>query len=110
MLSSELEKRPLNKRDPNLCEALEGRAMSSSKLVTIFYPKIFLEYNKYQLDTETRGSTVFINPRAQGCSHRDVARALLMNQGFINTVDPVGMRTPLETLKTLEMFPLKHET
>ena len=32
---------------------------------------------KYKLDTETKGSTVFRNPRAQGCSDPSIARALL---------------------------------
>ena len=35
---------------------------------------------KYKLDTETKGSTGFRNPRARGCSAR----------GFLKPVDPIG--------------------
>jgi len=45
---------------------------------------------KYKLDTETKGSTVFRNSRAPGCSNPSVARALLRARGFLNTVNPVG--------------------
>ena len=44
----------------------------------------------YKLDTETKESTVFRNPRALGCSDPSGARALLRARGFLNTVDPVG--------------------
>ena len=52
--------------------------------------KYQLEGPKYKLDTETKGSTVFRNSRALGCSDPSAARALLRARGFLNTVDPVG--------------------
>ena len=56
------------------------------KLKTLlFYP-----YSTYTLDTETKGSTVFRNPRA--LSSALAALGLLQPRvlGFLNTVDPVG--------------------
>ena len=44
----------------------------------------------YKLDTETKGSTVFRNPRALGCSDPSAARVLLRARGFLKTIDPVG--------------------
>ena len=44
----------------------------------------------YQLDTVSKGSTVFRNPRALGCSVPGTARALLRAREFLNTVDPIG--------------------
>lgn len=44
----------------------------------------------YRLDTMSKESTVFRNPRAMGCSILSAARALLSAQGFLNTVNPVG--------------------
>ena len=38
---------------------------------------LFLMVVKYRLDTETKGSTRFRNPRALGCSVPSAARALL---------------------------------
>ena len=46
---------------------------------------------KYRLDTETKGSTRFRNPRALGCSVPSAARALLRARGFLNRVDPIGL-------------------
>ena len=46
--------------------------------------------SKYRLDTKIEGSTVFINPRALGCSVPSKVRALLRARGFINTIDPIG--------------------
>ena len=40
--------------------------------------------SKYKLDTETKGSTVFRNSRALGCSDPSAARALLRARGFLN--------------------------
>ena len=45
----------------------------------------------YRLDTETKGSTRFRNPRALGCSVPSAARALLRARGFLNRVDPIGL-------------------
>ena len=42
-----------------------------------------LPVNKYKLDTETKGSTVFRKPRALGCSDPSAARALLRARGFL---------------------------
>ena len=55
-------------------------------------PKVGVAFlaSTYTLDTETKGSTVFRNPRALGCSSPSAARALLRARGFLNTVDPVG--------------------
>ena len=41
-------------------------------------------------DTVSKGSTVFRNPRALGCSVPSAARALRRARGFLNTVDPIG--------------------
>ena len=37
----------------------------------------------YIIDAETRGTTQFRNPRAQGCGVPSVARALLRARGFL---------------------------
>ena len=47
-------------------------------------------YSKYKLDTETKESMVFRNPRALGCGDPSAARALLRARGFLNTADPIG--------------------
>ena len=39
--------------------------------------------NLHRLDTETKGSMRFRNPRALGCSIPSAARALLRAQGFL---------------------------
>ena len=44
----------------------------------------------YKLDTKTKGSTRFRNPRARGGGVPREARALLRAQGFLNRVDPIG--------------------
>ena len=57
------------------------------------YYKIWAGYNSSLswLDTETGGSTAYINPRALGCSDPRAAGALLKALGFINAVDPEGL-------------------
>ena len=58
-------------------------------LDTDFCKQSFLP--QYRLDTETKGSTRFRNPRALGCSVPSAARALLRARGFLNRVDPIGL-------------------
>ena len=53
--------------------------------------KNYVPVNTYRLDTETKGSTRFRNPRALGCSVPSAARALLRARGFLNRVDPIGL-------------------
>ena len=56
-----------------------------------FYEKVVMAYHIYRLDTETKGSTQFRNPRALGCSVPSAVRALLRARGFLNHVDPIGL-------------------
>ena len=49
-----------------------------------------IKRNKYKLDTETKVTKRFINPRARGCSALSEARALLRAQGFLNCLVTIG--------------------
>ena len=56
-----------------------------------WYAIVSCWFSTYRLDTETKGSTRFRNPRALGCSVPSAARALLRARGFLNRVDPIGL-------------------
>ena len=70
------------------CTVHSGRETVTNTLIPSAFH--FTGCSKYKLDVETKGSTVFRNPWALGCSDSSAARALLRARGFLNTVDPVG--------------------
>ena len=56
---------------------------------------------KYQLDTVSKGSTVFRNPRALICSVPSAARALLRARGFLVVKFILVAKIPLDTVSKL---------
>ena len=58
----------------------QSRCLSARGILSIRHLLLGFFATKYKLDTETRGSTAFRNPRARGCSAR----------GFLKAVDPIG--------------------
>ncbi len=50
-----------------------------------------LTYSAGRLDTESKGSTRFSNPKAMGCSDPCAARVLLRAWKLLNRVDPIGL-------------------